>query len=171
MREFNRGQILSTSMEISSEWESERGALIPRENIRKEERDYSKDLKTFLISCPETLQTLSWITIFSIFGTLTRVSLTLLSYQGVVIPPLVWAQFVGCLVIGFMTEDKTIFRKNENGQYYNSPLFLGITSGYCGSTTSFSSWLLEVYFELSNSFPSYRYRYLKRMRMRIKNKE
>lgn len=91
----------------------------------------------------------SWITIFSILGTLTRLGLQSLNdYSGHLIPPLVWAQFVGCAVMGFVTEDDRLFPKKKPK---NDALFLGITVGYCGSTTSFSAWILQVYEDLANT--------------------
>lgn len=91
----------------------------------------------------------AWITIFSILGTLTRLGLQSLNdYTGHLIPPLVWAQFVGCAVMGFVTEDDKIFPKKK--EKYDA-FYTGITVGYCGSVTSFSAWILQVYEDLGNT--------------------
>lgn len=91
----------------------------------------------------------AWITMFSILGTLTRVGLQSLNdYSGHLIPPLVWAQFVGCVVMGFVTEDDKIFPKKA--EKYDA-FYIGITVGYCGSTTSFSAWILQVWEDMANT--------------------
>ncbi|CCG82059.1 Predicted protein [Taphrina deformans PYCC 5710] len=91
----------------------------------------------------------AWITIFSILGTLSRLGLQSLNdYSGHLIPPLVWAQFLGCAVMGFVTEYNRLFPKKAPK---NDALYLGITVGYCGSTTSFSAWILQVYEDLANT--------------------
>lgn len=90
----------------------------------------------------------AWITIFSIFGTLTRLGIQALNtYPGQIAPSLVWAQFIGCAVMGFLTEDNKLFPKADR---YDA-LFLGLTVGYCGSTTTFSSWILQVFEDVSNT--------------------
>lgn len=92
----------------------------------------------------------AWITIFSILGTLTRLGLIALnSYTGHLIPMLVWAQFVGCAVMGFVTEDDKIFPKKKSGKY--DALYIGLTVGYCGSVTSFSAWILQIYEDIANT--------------------
>lgn len=96
----------------------------------------------------------SWITLFSILGTLTRLGLQFLNtYPGSLIPPLVWAQFVGCAVMGFVTQDNSLFPKK---MYKNDAFYLGITVGYCGSVTSFSAWILQVFEDLANTQDSAR---------------
>lgn len=91
----------------------------------------------------------AWITIFSILGTLTRLGLQSLNdYTGHLIPPLVWAQFVGCAVMGFVTEDDKIFPKKQ--EKYDA-FYTGITVGYCGSVTSFSAWILQVWEDMANT--------------------
>lgn len=90
----------------------------------------------------------SWITIFAILGTLTRLGIQALNtYPGQLIPNLVWAQFIGCAVIGFLANDVTFFPKDKR---YDA-MYLGLTVGYCGSTTSFSAWILAVYEDLANT--------------------
>ena len=90
----------------------------------------------------------AWITIFSILGTLTRLGIqSLNTYSGQLIPHLVWAQFIGCAVMGFLASDTTLFPKENR---YDA-LYLGLTVGYCGSTTSFSAWILAAYEDLANT--------------------
>jgi fluoride ion exporter CrcB/FEX len=92
--------------------------------------------------------TVSWITIFSTLGTLTRLALVLgNTYPGNLVSPLVWAQFVGCSFLGFFVTEKHVFSRESKK---TEALYLGITVGYCGSTTSFSGWMSHIFEEISN---------------------
>ncbi|CAG8641662.1 9772_t:CDS:2 [Paraglomus occultum] len=77
---------------------------------------------------------------FSIAGVLIRVKLTELnSYPGVPVFPLLYAQFVGCLIMGICIQSKDMLFDT----YY--PLYVGIATGLCGSITSFSSFELATF--------------------------
>ena len=92
----------------------------------------------------------SWIAIFSFWGVLARLGLTALNdYPGVVVPPLTWSQFVGCAVMGFLVRDASLFPKKSGSVKYDA-LYVGLTTGFCGSLTTFSSWMLAVYEDLAN---------------------
>ncbi|CAG8482123.1 8994_t:CDS:2 [Paraglomus brasilianum] len=76
----------------------------------------------------------------SIAGVLIRVKLTELnSYPGVPVFPLLYAQFVGCLIMGICVQSKDMLFD----MYY--PLYVGISTGLCGSITSFSSFELATF--------------------------
>ena len=91
-----------------------------------------------------------WITFLSIWGALARIGLTALStYPGVPVFPLIWAQFVGCAFIGFLLQDKTLFPKEE--RYV--ALYIGLTTGFCGSLTSFSSFMWDCFRAMANLDP------------------
>lgn len=137
------------------------------------------------------LYTISYLILFSIFGTLARLGTQWLGfYPGapVVISNL-WANFGGCLVMGFLSENKnlftgqrpprsfrTILQRNKQQLLSSSsiqsassnaqggsdphpkrainkkkvPLFVGLTTGFCGSFTSFSTFSRDMFFALSN---------------------
>ncbi|KAF9268035.1 hypothetical protein L218DRAFT_853602 [Marasmius fiardii PR-910] len=77
---------------------------------------------------------------FSIFGTLARLGLqALASYNGQSIFPLAYVQAAGCLVMGFFLP-----LKEPIGEFY-APLYTAITTGFCGSLTTFSGWQLDVF--------------------------
>lgn len=140
------------------------------------------------------LYTISYLIFFSIWGTLARLGTQWLGfYPGapVVISNL-WANFGGCLVMSFLSENRnlftgerpsrslgTIFRRDKlqpsssassdstsaTGQVEFStpkqstkptinkkkiPLFVGLTTGFCGSFTSFSTFSRDMFFALSN---------------------
>ncbi|KAF9534266.1 CrcB-like protein-domain-containing protein [Crepidotus variabilis] len=76
----------------------------------------------------------------SVFGVLARLGLSaLMNYPGHSIFPLAYAQAVGCLFMGL-----GLGMKEEIGQFYG-PLYTALTTGFCGSLTTFSSWQLQVF--------------------------
>jgi fluoride exporter len=94
----------------------------------------------------------SWITFLSIWGALARIGLSALStYPGEPVFQLVWAQFVGCAIMGFLLQDRTLFPKEDR---YIS-LYIGLTTGFCGSITSFSSFMWDCFRALANLDPYY----------------
>ncbi|KAF2190229.1 hypothetical protein K469DRAFT_624818 [Zopfia rhizophila CBS 207.26] len=130
------------------------------------------------------LYTVSYLILFSILGTLARLGLQWLTfYPGA---PLtfseLWANFAGTLFVGFLAEDRRLFRdewgkgvSNSNRPPTNDeekavdplairvshakakktiPLYIGLATGFCGSFTSFSSFMRDVFFALSNGLPS-----------------
>ena len=94
----------------------------------------------------------SWITFSSIWGSLARIGLSALStYPGQPVFSLIWSQFVGCAIMGFLLQDKTLFPKDD--RYV--PLYIGLTTGFCGSLTSFSSFIWNCFQALANIDPHY----------------
>ena len=94
----------------------------------------------------------SWIVFLSIWGSLARIGLSALStYPGQPVFPLIWSQFFGCAVMGFLLQDKTLFPKDD--RYV--ALYIGLTTGFCGSLTSFSSFILNSFQALANIDPHY----------------
>lgn len=91
-------------------------------------------------------ETIAWITIFSIIGTLTRVGLTnLTNSSDSLLGGVIWANFTGCVLMGFLVADNILRSVNVK-----HPLYLGLTSGLCGSITSFSSFALSVFVYLTS---------------------
>lgn len=94
----------------------------------------------------------SWITFLAIWGSLARIGLSALStYPGQPVFQLIWAQFIGCAVMGFLLQDKTLFPKDD--RYV--ALYIGLTTGFCGSVTSFSSFIWDCFQALANLDPFY----------------
>ncbi|KAH0602579.1 uncharacterized protein H6S33_008660 [Morchella sextelata] len=100
----------------------------------------------------QLLYTFGWLTVFSILGTLARLGLTALTtYPGApLVGGVIWANFTGSAIMGFLVEDQRLSRHNPS-----LPLYIGLTTGFCGSLTSFSSFLLGVFENLSNTLPAY----------------
>ncbi|KAF8238738.1 hypothetical protein L208DRAFT_1387025 [Tricholoma matsutake] len=105
---------------------------------------------------PLSLHVLALLIPSSTFGVLARLGLLALgTYNGNSIFPLIYAQAVGCLIMGFALELKEPF-----GRFY-PPLYTALTTGsislprvlavfmvlpgFCGSLTTFSGWQLDVF--------------------------
>ncbi|OZJ01848.1 hypothetical protein BZG36_04939 [Bifiguratus adelaidae] len=81
----------------------------------------------------------------SIAGALIRIGLsTLHSYPGAPVFPLMYAQFVGCVFMGFFAARKDAI---INGYF---PGYVMLSTGLCGSITTFSSWHLGIFQQLVN---------------------
>ena len=100
----------------------------------------------------EDIVVASWITFLAIWGSLARIGLTsLTTYPGEPVFPLIWSQWVGCAVMGFLLQDKTLFPKED--RYV--ALYIGLTTGFCGSVTSFSTFMWNCFQALANLDPYY----------------
>lgn len=127
------------------------------------------------------IYTISYLILFSIFGTLARLGLQALTfYPGAPVQTgLLWCNVGGSLIMGFLSKDKKLFReersrstkfedtdehadtsldgesaKNRLAGYKKTlPLYIGLAIGFCGSFTSFSSFMRDAFFALSNALP------------------
>lgn len=158
------------------------------ENIQEDKVETDAEKKSRESKLVTELYTLSYLVFFAILGTLARVGLTALTtYPGVpVIFGTIWANFSGSLIMGFLIEDRMLFRHDlgtplfveqpqrkrtdeENGSSAETkavdlaaakkqhtatkktiPLYIGLATGFCGSFTSFSSFIRDVFLALSN---------------------
>lgn len=127
--------------------------------------------------------TISYLIFFSIWGTLARLGIQWLTfYPGApIITPVIWANMAGSWLMGFLSEDQNLFLNHhlssttgggrgggseKNHQHHNIPkatlnkykktipLYIGLTTGFCGSFTSFSSFARDFFLALSNNLPS-----------------
>ncbi|KAL5381102.1 hypothetical protein DPSP01_007358 [Paraphaeosphaeria sporulosa] len=126
------------------------------------------------------LYTVSYLIIFSIFGTLARLGVQWLAlYPGAPSTfPVLWANFGGTLFMGFLSQDRRLFReewgqraptpprtppsdeekaleqKNRAASHAKVkktiPLYIGLATGFCGSFTSFSSFMRDVFLAFLN---------------------
>jgi len=130
-----------------------------------------------------TLYTISHLIFFSIFGTLARLGVQWFSfYPGTpIVTPVLWANVGGSFLMGFLAEDRQLFRDewmarqrlhpdrkslkdgHEPGELSASernkikktvPLYVGLAVGFCGSFTSFSSFMRDTFLALSNDLPA-----------------
>ncbi|KAG5960552.1 hypothetical protein E4U58_004634 [Claviceps cyperi] len=128
------------------------------------------------------LYTLFYLVFFAIMGTLARLGLSALtSYANMpVLFTGIWANFGGCVIMGFLIEDQMLFQQNwrsaaddgvltpaaeqnqQDGASHTAakkahvaykktvPLYIGLTTGFCGSFTSFSTFIRDVFLAMSN---------------------
>ncbi|EDU48672.1 conserved hypothetical protein [Pyrenophora tritici-repentis Pt-1C-BFP] len=121
------------------------------------------------------LYTISYLIFFSIWGTLARLGLQALTfYPGApVVFSELWANVAGTFVMGFLSEDRRLFAaewgnneatpeqptdepatrqaKARHGKTKKTiPLYIGLATGFCGSFTSFSSFMRDIFLALSN---------------------
>ena len=128
------------------------------------------------------IYTISYLVLFSIIGTLCRLGLQALTfYPGAPVQTgVLWANVGGSLIMGFLSEDRKLFREEwssssskqdkghdeeEGKELHRSPsagqkhaavkktlpLYIGLATGFCGSFTSFSSFMRDCFFALSNA--------------------
>lgn len=92
------------------------------------------------------LQLISILVFFAIWGLLTRLGLTAIgNFDGQNVFSLLLVQIVGCTIMGTAVALQARLTK------IHLLLYLAITTGYCGSVTTFSSWMLQVFQAFSNS--------------------
>lgn len=137
------------------------------------------------------IYTISYLILFSILGTLARLGLqALTTYPGAPVAfSSAWYNFAGSFVMGFLAEDRMLFRLDDssssdlrpkvkekandeersNGNSASPPspdtaaaqkahlalkktipLYIGLATGFCGSFTSFSSFIRDAFLALSN---------------------
>ncbi|KAG9243264.1 CrcB-like protein-domain-containing protein [Calycina marina] len=135
------------------------------------------------------LYTISYLILFSLLGTLARLGLQAINiYPGApVIFSVLWPNFGGSLLMGFLSEDRMLFREewgtpkyhqqiqravkqkrddeNDESQHHidlaaakkkhaatkkTIPLYIGLVTGFCGSFTSFSSFIRDAFLALAN---------------------
>ncbi|XP_006460286.1 hypothetical protein AGABI2DRAFT_150254 [Agaricus bisporus var. bisporus H97] len=76
----------------------------------------------------------------SILGTLARLGLLAMTeYNGQSIFSLAYVQALGCLIMGF-----ALRLREPIGQFYG-PFYTALTTGFCGSLTTFSSWQTDIF--------------------------
>ncbi|KAF1943784.1 chromosome condensation protein-like protein [Clathrospora elynae] len=128
------------------------------------------------------LYTISYLIFFSIWGTLARLGLQALTfYPGAPVTfSELWANVAGTFIMGFLAEDRRLFAaewgnrgdrlpepsnrpadfddgraKARHGKVKKTiPMYIGLATGFCGSFTSFSSFIRDIFLSLSNDLRS-----------------
>ena len=114
------------------------------------------------------LYTISWLIFFSFWGTLARLGVEAITlYPSSPFPSRVlYANVGGSFVTGFLAEDRRLFRDGwGNGEpdpepaahlkvKKTLPLYIGISTGFCGCFTSFSSFMKDAFLALTNALES-----------------
>ncbi|KAI1373018.1 hypothetical protein F4677DRAFT_430751 [Hypoxylon crocopeplum] len=176
--------------QFSSHQEAERRASIARGEQPETEKPKAEGKEVSRLATE--IYTVSYLVLFAILGTLARLGLQALTfYVGAPVSfSSVWPNFAGSLVLGFLAEDRMLFRfewgtptyelqllrAKENGldeeigasssdrvavdlaaakkahvaTKKTIPLYIGLATGFCGSFTSFSSFIRDIFLALSN---------------------
>jgi CrcB protein len=122
------------------------------------------------------LYTVSYLIMFAMIGTLARVVIeTFTFYPGAPVgTSALWANVAGSFIMGFLSEDRQLFRtdgiqvntinsETENEAIWKAhvaahkktiPLYIGLTTGFCGCLTSFSTFMRDAFLAISNDLPS-----------------
>ena len=163
--------------------EKDAGSESPSFHSRETKAEPDEDTHS---SMATHLYTISYLIFFSILGTLARLGVEAINrYPQAPFPSVVlWANVGGSLFMGFLAEDRRLFRQEwgtsskkwsfhdlsksesedaEKLQKANSahgkvkktiPLFIGLSVGFCGSFTSFSSFIRDAFLALTNDLSS-----------------
>jgi CrcB protein len=184
----------SREQEFQKSRERERRASIARgeepQEEKKEEREDIHRVSRFATQ----LYVISYLILFSFLGTLARLGLQALTfYPGAPVAfSEIWANFGGSLFMGFLSEDRMLFKEEWGTPTYDQeverarqagpdeesgsgsdgtvdleaakkahmaskktiPLYIGLATGFCGCFTSFSSFIRDIFFALSNALPT-----------------
>ncbi|RLV92800.1 UPF0695 membrane protein [Spathaspora sp. JA1] len=107
---------------------------------------------TFLIKTKKYHSIILNIIHGAIWGVLVRKGLTVLTtYNGSYLSGVVWANFTACIVMGLFVDGEEVWSilVDEHADKYPHkgaiPLYTGVTTGFCGTVSSFSSVILEAF--------------------------
>ncbi|XYA02116.1 hypothetical protein QA089_004681 [Meyerozyma guilliermondii] len=102
----------------------------------------------------------TWLNILngSIWGVLARRGLeALTTYNGSYLSGVVWANFAACVVMGMLVESHELWKITESelqSVKASLPLYVGAATGFCGTLSSFSSFILEMFYKSTNTEPT-----------------
>lgn len=120
------------------------------------------------------LYTHSYLVLFALLGTLARLGVeALTTYPAAPVAfTVLWANVGGSFVMGFLIEDRRLFvapddahgdvpeptftpaaRAAHLARKKTVPLYVGLATGFCGSFTSFSSFIKDMFLATSNDMP------------------
>lgn len=155
---------------------SQAGDIEPRTSGASQARRTEKSAGARLVSkLTRTTYIVSYLVVFSFIGTLLRLTIECLTFYpgSPVNTSVLWANVGGSLVMGFLSEDQELFRFEEieaklpdserqdgtrraahlRAHKKTIPLYIGLTTGLCGSLTSFSTFARDVFLALANDLP------------------
>lgn len=111
-----------------------------------------------------SLPILLCITNGAVFGVLARKGLiALTTYDGSFVSGVIWANFAACFVMGLCVDSSSLWNELLDSEYFSQkgsiPVYIGLTTGFCGTLLSFSSVMLEVFYKSANVMPGKFYNY------------
>lgn len=101
--------------------EERRGSIARgKEPSKQDEDEKRKDIQK-VSEFATKLYTVSYLILFSFLGTLARLGLQAITYYpgSPIIFSVLWANFAGCLVMGFLSEDRMLFREEWGNPSYD----------------------------------------------------
>lgn len=140
----------------------------PAQSSKPKRRGLGNALERYVSEILRNMYIVSYLIIFSLLGTLLRLTIECLTfYPGTPVnTSVLWANVGGSFVMGFLSEDKELFRvkdyetENPDSEQKNAaankktvPLYIGLTTGFCGSLTSFSTFIRDVLLAIINNIP------------------
>lgn len=137
----------------------ENGPPDQRETPTADLVDKSQTGKESSLRIPPMVYTIAHLVFFSIAGTILRLAIECLTFypSSPVNTPVLWANVGGSFIMGFLSEDQRLFRTETlhdrqaaTKHKKTVPLFIGLTTGFCGSLTSFSTFIRDVFLALAN---------------------
>ena len=126
-------------------------SLISAGSLASVDRPPSEHLPPAKIYHPLSFSVIALLMPASIFGVLARLGLqALVTYDGESVFPLAYIQALGCFVMGM-----GLGMKEPLGKFYG-PLYTAMTTGFCGSLTTFSGWQVDIFNSWINATGSQR---------------
>lgn len=100
----------------------------------------------------------------SVFGVLARKGLiALTTYNGSYLSGVVWANFTACVVMGIMVSSSNFWENAITSKGVAAkgslPFYVALSTGWCGTCLSFSSFILEAFYKSADLEPNMIYKY------------
>lgn len=167
--EFTNESVAESRRSLESELqglEAESLAESLPEGFNVDEKDYPKK-KSFNLTynkVKDRIPIFLCIAHGAIWGLLARKGLeALTTYNGSFISGVIWANFAACLIMGIAVDSNHLWEiLLESSDYSHKgeiPLYTGITTGFCGTFSSFSSVMLEIFYKSADTMPGKYYHY------------
>ncbi|KAG2730700.1 hypothetical protein G9P44_006277 [Scheffersomyces stipitis] len=118
----------------------------------QDEIPFNKPNNLFLVKTHKYFPIILNITNGAIWGVLARKGLMqLTTYNGSYLSGVIWANFTACIAMGMAVDSSKVWdilldkHSSEYPTKASIPLYTGITTGFCGTLSSFSSVMLEAF--------------------------
>ncbi|KIW40101.1 uncharacterized protein PV06_07332 [Exophiala oligosperma] len=164
-RRKSRGSAVGATIADGRPFAEEMTGELPTRRKSLEEQEKGSQTQAYRPSPFATeLVTLSYLVFFSLLGTLARLGVEAITlYPNTPVSSRVlWANLGGSFIMGFLAEDRRLFRHEWGSPDLNAPaathgkvkktipLYIGLATGFCGSFTSFSSFIRDCFLALTN---------------------
>jgi len=163
---FSRSEEVQTRQGSPDEDLESLHQILPEDsNIQPESQDIEKTISSKEVSRKDTafqsifkeIRLLSILSFFAIIGVLARKGIiALTTYDGAYVGGVIWANFTACIIMGMLIQSSRAW--SLYGGKASVPLYVGLTTGFCGTFSSFSSLVLEA-FEKSADVTTTHYHY------------